>query len=121
MAQNIFGRKAAPRCPSATSAKPLIVALLALLASRYFGVKNQETAPEMPKLPDPAPQSLPIRRPATSSTGSAASSAVSAEGTGDVSSDPGSAPQEQKRGPDQISISWRSAETLSMICRAGPG
>ena len=63
MAQNVFGSESGPAMPGGNVAKPLIIALLALLASRYFGGKKQETAPEMPKLPDPAPQSLPDPSP----------------------------------------------------------
>jgi uncharacterized protein YidB (DUF937 family) len=63
MAQNIFGSESGPALPGGNVAKPLIIALLALLASRYLGGKKQEPAPEMPKLPDPAPQSQPEPSP----------------------------------------------------------
>ncbi len=46
MAQNIFGSDGGPAVPGGSVAKPLIIALLALLASRYFGGgKKQDTAP----------------------------------------------------------------------------
>lgn len=63
MAQNIFGSDKGPAVPGGNVAKPLMIALLALLASRYFGGKKSEPAPEMPKLPEPAPQSLPDPSP----------------------------------------------------------
>ena len=44
MAQNIFGSESGPAVPGGNVAKPLIVAVLALLASRYFGGKKQEPA-----------------------------------------------------------------------------
>jgi len=61
MAQNIFGSDGSSAVPGGNVAKPLMVALLALLASRYFGGKKQDTAAPVPapKLPEPAPQSLP--------------------------------------------------------------
>src|SRR5262245_43470313 len=51
MAQNIFGSESGPAVPGGNVVKPLIVALLALLDSRYFGGTKQETASEMPALP----------------------------------------------------------------------
>jgi uncharacterized protein YidB (DUF937 family) len=54
---DIFGSNKGPALPGGNVAKPLIIALLALLASRYFGGKKEEPAPEMPKLPEAAPQS----------------------------------------------------------------
>ncbi len=58
MAQNIFGSDGGPAVPGGNVAKPLIIALLALLASRYFGGKKQDAAPaEAPKSPESAPQS----------------------------------------------------------------
>jgi uncharacterized protein YidB (DUF937 family) len=60
MAQNIFGSDSGPAVPDGKVAKPLIIALLALLASRYFaGGKKEDTVPEAPKLPESAPQSSP--------------------------------------------------------------
>ena len=60
MPQNIFGSDGGPAVPGGNVAKPLIVALLALLASRYFGGgKKQEPVPQAPRLPEPAPQSAP--------------------------------------------------------------
>ncbi|HET7210337.1 MAG TPA: YidB family protein [Methyloceanibacter sp.] len=50
---DIFGSDKGPALPGGSVAKPLIIALLALLASRYFGGKKEEPAPEMPKLPEP--------------------------------------------------------------------
>jgi uncharacterized protein YidB (DUF937 family) len=57
MAQNIFG-SGGSAVPGGNVAKPLIIALLALLASRYFGGgKKQDSVPaEAPKLPESAPQ-----------------------------------------------------------------
>ena len=53
---NIFGSDKGPALPGGNVAKPLIIALLALLASRYFGGKKEEAAPEAPRLPQSAPQ-----------------------------------------------------------------
>jgi uncharacterized protein YidB (DUF937 family) len=57
MAQSIFGSDGGPAVPGGNVAKPLMVALLALLASRYFasGKKQEPAAPA----PEPAPQSAP--------------------------------------------------------------
>jgi uncharacterized protein YidB (DUF937 family) len=58
MPQNIFGSDSNPAVPGGSLAKPLIIALLALLASRAMSGGGQKKAPaEMPKLPDPLPQS----------------------------------------------------------------
>jgi len=60
MAQSIFGSDGGPALPGGNVAKPLMVALLALLASRYFGGgKKQEPAAPAPSLPGSAPQSAP--------------------------------------------------------------
>lgn len=57
MPQNIFGSDSNPAVPGGSLAKPLIIALLALLASRAMSGGGQKNAPaEMPKLPEAAPQ-----------------------------------------------------------------
>jgi uncharacterized protein YidB (DUF937 family) len=58
MPQNIFGSDSGPAVPGGSVAKPLIIALLALLASRYMsGGPTEVPAPETPRLPDPVPDS----------------------------------------------------------------
>lgn len=57
MPQNIFGSDSNPAVPGGSLAKPLIIALLALLASRAMSGGGQKNAPvEMPKLPEATPQ-----------------------------------------------------------------
>lgn len=57
MPQNIFGSESGSAIPGGI-AKPLIIALLALLASRAMGGGKKEAAPasEMPKLPEELPK-----------------------------------------------------------------
>jgi uncharacterized protein YidB (DUF937 family) len=105
MAQNIFGSESGPALPGGNVAKPLIVALLALLASRYFGGKKQETAPEMPKLPDPAPQSLPDPSPGNVLDGlGGLIKQFQQKGLGDVVDSWVSTGKNKNVGPDQISV-----------------
>ena len=105
MAQNIFGSESGPALPGGNVAKPLIVALLALLASRYFGGKKQETAPEMPKLPDPAPQSLPDPSPGNVLEGlGGLIKQFQQKGLGDVVDSWVSTGKNKNVGPDQISV-----------------
>jgi uncharacterized protein YidB (DUF937 family) len=57
MPQNTFGSDSNPAVPGGSLAKPLIIALLALLASRAMSGGGQKSAhAEMPKLPEGAPQ-----------------------------------------------------------------
>ena len=56
MSQNIFGSDGSPAVPGGSVAKPLMIALLALLASRYFGGKKEEPETQAPRLPESAPQ-----------------------------------------------------------------
>ncbi len=57
MPQNIFGSESGEAVPGGSVAKPLIIALLALLASRYMaGGQQPAPTPEAPKLPDPVPE-----------------------------------------------------------------
>jgi uncharacterized protein YidB (DUF937 family) len=57
MSQNIFGSESNPAVPGGSVTKPLIIALLALLASRAMSGEQKKAPAEMPKLPDPVPQS----------------------------------------------------------------
>jgi uncharacterized protein YidB (DUF937 family) len=58
MPQNIFGSDSNPAVPGGSLAKPLIIALLALLASRAMSGGGQKNTPaETPKLPDSLPKS----------------------------------------------------------------
>jgi uncharacterized protein YidB (DUF937 family) len=57
MSQNIFGSESNPAVPGGSVTKPLIIALLALLASRAMSGGQKKAPAEMPKLPDPVPQS----------------------------------------------------------------
>jgi uncharacterized protein YidB (DUF937 family) len=59
MPQNIFGSDSGPAVPGGSVTKPLVIALLALLASRYLsgGGQKPAPAPEAPRLPDPPPGS----------------------------------------------------------------
>jgi len=52
---NIFGSDQNPAVPGGSVGKPLIIALLALLASRYFSGKSSEQAST--PAPEPAPRS----------------------------------------------------------------
>jgi uncharacterized protein YidB (DUF937 family) len=105
MAQNVFGSESGPAVPGGNVAKPVIIALLALLASRYFGGKKQETAPETPKLPDPAPQSLPDPSPGNVLDGlGGLIKQFQQKGLGDVVDSWVSTGTNKNVAPDQISV-----------------
>jgi uncharacterized protein YidB (DUF937 family) len=58
MPQNIFGSDSGPAVPGGSVTKPLVIALLALLASRYLsGGQKQAREPEAPRLPESMPGS----------------------------------------------------------------
>ena len=104
MAQNIFGSESGPAVPGGNVAKPLIVALLALLASRYFGGR-QEPAPEMPKLPDPAPHTLPDPSPGNVLDGlGGLIKQFQQKGLGDVVDSWVSTGRNKNVAPDEISV-----------------
>jgi uncharacterized protein YidB (DUF937 family) len=65
MASNVFGSDSSSALPGGNVAKPLIIALLALFASRYFSKKGSETASAEPQ---PAPR-IPQADPADASPG----------------------------------------------------
>jgi uncharacterized protein YidB (DUF937 family) len=54
---NIFGSESGPAVPGGSVTKPLVIALLALLASRYMsgGQKQSAPAPDAPTIPQPIP------------------------------------------------------------------
>jgi len=56
MPQNIFGSESNPAVPGGSLAKPLIIALLALLASRAMSGGQKKAPVEMPKLPEAVPE-----------------------------------------------------------------
>ena len=66
MASNIFGSDSSSALPGGNMAKPLIIALLALLASRYFGKKGADQTASAE--PQPAPR-IPQADPANASPG----------------------------------------------------
>ena len=66
MASNIFGSDGGSAVPGGNVAKPLVIALLALLASRYFGGKSADQSAS----PSPAPApNIPQANPANASPG----------------------------------------------------
>jgi len=61
---NIFGSDQNPAVPGGSVAKPLIIALFALLASRYFSGKSSEQASTPAPEPEPrSPASTPASEP----------------------------------------------------------
>ena len=66
MASNVFGSDSSSALPGGNVAKPLIIALLALLASRYFGKKGSDQTASAE--PQPAPR-IPQADPADASPG----------------------------------------------------
>ena len=60
MASNVFGSDSSSALPGGNMAKPLMIALLALLASRYFGKKGvDQTASAEPHPAPRIPQAVP--------------------------------------------------------------
>ncbi len=60
---NLFGSDQNPAVPGGSLSKPLIIALLALLASRYLGGKGGDAAAKPTSAPAPQPQAQPDALP----------------------------------------------------------
>ena len=104
MPQNIFGSDSNPAVPGGSLAKPLIIALLALLASRAMSGGGQKTAPvEMPKLPEAAPQ--PAEDPGSVLDGlGGLIDQFQKKGLGDVIDSWVTRGQNKSVAPDQVSV-----------------
>jgi uncharacterized protein YidB (DUF937 family) len=59
MPQNIFGSDSDPAIPGGNFTKPLVIALLALLASRYMSSGQKEAPADAPRLPEAKPDASP--------------------------------------------------------------
>jgi uncharacterized protein YidB (DUF937 family) len=106
MVQNIFGSDRGPAVPGGSVAKPLVIALLALLASRYFGgKKSEEPKPDAPKLPEEAPQSTSDPSPGSILDGlGGLIKQFQQKGLGDVVDSWVSTGKNKHVGSDQISV-----------------
>jgi uncharacterized protein YidB (DUF937 family) len=104
MPQNIFGSDSNPAVPGGSLAKPLIVALLALLASRAMSGGGQKNAPtEMPKLPEAPPQ--PAEDPGSVLDGlGGLIDQFQKKGLGDVIDSWVNRGQNKSVAPDQVSV-----------------
>ena len=66
---NIFGSDSGSAVPGGNLTKPLVIALLALLASRYMGGGQKQSAPDASKTPEAPPRlRRRMRLPAACST-----------------------------------------------------
>jgi uncharacterized protein YidB (DUF937 family) len=106
MPQNIFGSDSGPAVPGGSVAKPLIIALLALLASRYMsGGQKEASAPEMSKLPDSMPDSTQDAAPGSVLDGlGGLVDQFQKKGLGDVVDSWVNRGKNQDVAPDQISV-----------------
>jgi uncharacterized protein YidB (DUF937 family) len=104
MPQNIFGSDSNPAVPGGSLAKPLIIALLALLASRAMSGGGQKKPPaEMPKLPEAAPQ--PAEDPGSVLDGlGGLIDQFQKKGLGDVIDSWVTRGQNKSVAPDQVSV-----------------
>ena len=104
MSQNIFGSDSNPAVPGGSLAKPLIIALLALLASRAMSGGGQKKTPaEMPKLPEAAPQ--PAEDPGSVLDGlGGLIDQFQKKGLGDVIDSWVTRGQNKSVAPDQVSV-----------------
>jgi uncharacterized protein YidB (DUF937 family) len=104
MSQNIFGSDSNSAVPGGSLAKPLIIALLALLASRAMSGGGQKHAPaEMPKLPEAVPQ--PAEAPGSVLDGlGGLIDQFQKKGLGDVIDSWVNRGQNKSVAPDQVSV-----------------
>jgi uncharacterized protein YidB (DUF937 family) len=106
MPQNIFGSDSGSALPGGNVAKPLIIALLALLASRYMsGGKQEAPQQEMPKLPDPLPETAQEASPGSVLDGlGGLIDQFQKKGLGDVVDSWVNRGQNREVAPDQVSV-----------------
>jgi uncharacterized protein YidB (DUF937 family) len=89
MPQNIFGSSDNPAVPGGNFTKPLVIALLALLASRYMSGGQKQAPTDAPRLPEAKPASAPDESPGSI-----------LDGLGDL------VDQFQKKGLGEVVDSW---------------
>ncbi|MFO7479103.1 MAG: YidB family protein [Methyloceanibacter sp.] len=102
---NIFGSDSGQALPGGNIAKPLIIALLALLASRAFGGKKEAPASEMPKLPEELPDAAQGGSPGSVLDGlGGLIDQFQKKGLGDVVDSWVNRGQNKDVAPDQVSV-----------------
>src|SRR4029079_12766782 len=95
---NIFGSDSGSAVPGGNLTKPLVIALLALLASRYMGGGQKQSAPDASKTPEAPPASA-----------QAASPRSGLDGLG------GLIDQFQKKGLGEVVDSWVNRGTNKSV------
>ena len=102
MPQNIFGSDSGPAVPGGSVTKPLVIALLALLASRYLSGGQKQAPAEAPRLPESIPGS-------TQEASQEASPGSVLDGLG------GLVDQFQKKGLGDVIDSWVNRGTNKSV------
>jgi len=105
MSQNIFGSESGPAVPGGSLAKPLIIALLALLASRAMSGGQKQAPAQAPKLPESIPGSTDDASPGDVLDGlGGLVKQFQQKGLGDVIDSWVNRGQNKSVAPDQVSV-----------------